>query len=86
MLKISLACRRYASREDKRPPSLPLGLWTWMPKVWHISQADVVRLAGMDAAMHLRVLAFGRDTHPFQSSDSRLVGASSLSMRCILQG
>ena len=31
-----------------------------MPKVWRVPQAEVVNLAGMDAAMHLRVLAFGK--------------------------
>lgn len=46
-------------RPDRRPQQLPLGVWGWMPRVWRTPQADVVRLAGMDAAMHLRVLTFG---------------------------
>ena len=52
----------HTGRADWRPEPLPLGVWTWMPRVWRVTQTDVVRMAGMDAATHLRILAFGACT------------------------
>ena len=42
-----------------QPRQLPTGALQWIPAVWRMTQAEVIDLAGMDAAMHLRVLSFG---------------------------
>ena len=43
----------------RQPKPLPLGGLRWMAVVWRYPQPELISLAGMDAAMHLRVLAFG---------------------------
>ena len=43
----------------RRPDPLPPTLWGWIVRVWRIKQDDVIELAGYDAAMYLRILAFG---------------------------
>ena len=50
---------RFARTRRERPEPLPRSLWGWIPKVLQYTQDDVVELAGYDAAMYLRILAFG---------------------------
>ena len=51
--------RRFMHSRRRRPDPLPPTLWGWIVRVWKIKQDDVIELAGYDAAMYLRILAFG---------------------------
>ena len=56
-LYTACACRHNGS--GRKPKPLPLGMFRWMVVVWRYPQSEVIAQAGMDAAMHLRILAFG---------------------------
>ena len=43
----------------KRPKALPNSVWGWMIPTFRYKQDEVVAIAGYDAAMYLRILAFG---------------------------
>ena len=57
--------RRYMHSRRRRPDPLPPTLWGWIVRVWKIKQDDVIELAGYDAAMYLRILAFGAALEPW---------------------
>ena len=59
----ALLLRRH-NPPGRQPKPLPLGVWRWMAVVWRYPQPEVIQLAGMDAAMHLRVLGFGARPSP----------------------
>jgi len=39
---------------------LPYSFYKWIPIVYRYTQEEVIELSGMDAAMYLRVIMFGR--------------------------
>eukprot|EP00884_Botryococcus_braunii_P007496 jgi/Botrbrau1/16748/Bobra.0277s0004.1 len=45
--------------EERRPKRLPT--WLWLPTVFRYTQEEVINVAGMDAAIFLRILAFGAE-------------------------
>ncbi len=59
VLTRGLGWNRFARTRRVRPEPLPRSVWGWIPKVLQYTQDDVVELAGYDAAMYLRILAFG---------------------------
>jgi len=44
----------------KRPKALPNSVWGWIIPSFRYKQDAVVAMAGYDAAMYLRILAFGK--------------------------
>ena len=54
-----LWCCRYIRNGHKRPARLPYSFYKWIPIVYRYTQEEVIELAGMDAAMYLRILMFG---------------------------
>ena len=50
---------RYMRDGRKRPARLPYSFCKWIPIVYRYTEQEVIDLAGMDAAMYLRVLMFG---------------------------
>ncbi|KAK9811621.1 hypothetical protein WJX72_007134 [[Myrmecia] bisecta] len=55
------APKRYMRGLDKRPLRLPRTFWGWLKPVHKYTQKEIIELAGMDAAMYLRVLTFGAE-------------------------
>ncbi|KAL3134039.1 hypothetical protein ABBQ32_008471 [Trebouxia sp. C0010 RCD-2024] len=55
------APRRYTRNGRKRPARLPYSFYKWIPIVYRYTQDEVIDLAGMDAAMYLRILMFGAE-------------------------
>ena len=51
--------RRFMRTKRKRPKALPNSVWGWMIPTFRYKQDEVVAIAGYDAAMYLRILAFG---------------------------
>jgi hypothetical protein len=49
--------KRYSG--DQRPPRLISTLGSWVPQVLALSEAEVIRCAGVDAAMYLKTLKMG---------------------------
>ncbi len=43
----------------RRPKALPNSVWGWIIPSFRHKQDEVVAIAGYDAAMYLRILAFG---------------------------
>ncbi|KAK9859822.1 hypothetical protein WJX84_005942 [Apatococcus fuscideae] len=54
------APKRHA-KDVKRPKRLPVKFWAWIRPVYSYTQQDIVELAGIDAAMFMRVLSFGAE-------------------------
>ena len=44
----------------QRPKALPNSVWGWIVPTFRYKQDEVVAMAGYDAAMYLRILAFGK--------------------------
>lgn len=55
----TIALCRYTRNGRKRPARLPYSFYKWIPIVYRYTQDEVIDLAGMDAAMYLRILMFG---------------------------
>ena len=51
--------RRFMRTKRRRPKALPNSVWGWMIPTFRYKQDEVVAIAGYDAAMYLRILAFG---------------------------
>ena len=51
--------RRYMKGKGPKPRRLPTSFWGWILPVFGASEDEVIRVAGVDAAMYLRLLAFG---------------------------
>ena len=45
----------------KRPKRLPVKFWAWIRPVYSYTQQDIMELAGIDAAMFMRILSFGAE-------------------------
>eukprot|EP00891_Asterochloris_glomerata_P001750 jgi/Astpho2/1750/Aster-04171 len=45
----------------KRPQRLPFSFWRWITISYRYTQADIIQLAGSDAAMYLKILSFGSE-------------------------
>ena len=45
--------------KGNKPKRLPTSFWGWIAPVYSASEDEVIRVAGVDAAMYLRLLAFG---------------------------
>lgn len=60
IMRCLLARYRFIRNGRKRPARLPYSFYKWIPIVYRYTQEEVIELAGMDAAMYLRVLMFGR--------------------------
>ena len=43
----------------QKPPKLSEAYGGWVPEVIHMSEADVIRCAGVDAAVYIKILRFG---------------------------
>ncbi len=52
--------RRYMRTSRQRPKALPNSVWGWIVPTFRYKQDEVVAMAGYDAAMYLRILAFGK--------------------------
>ena len=50
---------RYMRTSRQRPKALPDSVWGWILPTFQCKQDEVVAMAGYDAAMYLRILAFG---------------------------
>ena len=59
---------RYTRNGRKRPARLPYSFYKWIPIVYRYTQDEVIDLAGMDAAMYLRILMFGMASSPISLS------------------
>ncbi|KAK9861196.1 hypothetical protein WJX84_002371 [Apatococcus fuscideae] len=63
--KASFAQKFYAPKRhtkgEKRPKRLPVKFWAWIRPVYSYTQQDIVELAGIDAAMFMRILSFGAE-------------------------
>ncbi|KAK9840790.1 hypothetical protein WJX81_004889 [Elliptochloris bilobata] len=53
------APKRYMKGKGAKPRRLPTSFWGWIAPVYSASEDEVIRVAGVDAAMYLRLLAFG---------------------------
>lgn len=49
---------RYLKTRYKRPKRLPVGLFSWMRKIFNYNERDILEIAGMDAVMYFRIISF----------------------------
>ena len=73
--------RRYMKGKGPKPRRLPTSFWGWILPVYSASEDEVIRVAGVDAAMYLRLLSFGACQGAFHSSCEQAKGFSSLIWR-----
>ena len=51
--------RRYAEDVKHRPKQLPLGYVSWVMPVFTYPEDELIEVAGLDAAVFIRILRFG---------------------------
>ena len=51
--------RRYLPEQEYRPRKLSKSFWGWIGPTLAASEDEVILVAGVDAAMYLRILKFG---------------------------
>ena len=56
----SSSARRFLPEQSYRPKRLPRSFWGWILPTLRASEEEVILVAGVDAAMYLRIMKFGR--------------------------
>jgi len=56
---------RFTRGLKHKPKRLPLSFWGWLVPVYKTTEEDMLKIAGFDAAIYMRIISFGITNNSF---------------------
>ena len=75
LFKFPFYVHRFTRGLKHKPKRLPLSFWGWLFPVYKTTEDELIRVAGFDAAMYMRIISFGALSDMQRCRRTMLTGA-----------